>query len=47
MLEYNVSKNFFKNYFISFCKVDKSEYICENKCIVPMYSKAQIYSKII
>jgi hypothetical protein len=44
ILEYNVSNNFFLNYFISFYK-GRLEYICENECSVTMHSKTQIYSK--
>jgi hypothetical protein len=44
MLEYNLGK-ILKNKKFHFILSERSEYICENKCSVPMYSKTQIYSK--
>jgi hypothetical protein len=44
MLQYSLRKMFFLTILFHYIKWEL-EYISTNKCSVPMYSKAQIYSK--
>jgi hypothetical protein len=45
MLEYNLCKTLEKKLFHFILRNERLEYICVNKCNVPMYSKTRIYSK--